>query len=132
MKSKAAALVFSVFLAGVIVGGLSMHVFGDRIFSTGASNSNSPMTREDYLSTLDRQLALTPSQHAQIAGILDQTVAEYNRIYSPTITQIEDARQRGRQNIRAALTPEQLPKFEAYIRQLDEQRAAVEKQHEKK
>jgi hypothetical protein len=132
MKSKAAALVFSVFLAGVIVGGLAVHLFGERMFSTGASPSSSTLTSQEYMNTLDRQLALTPAQHAQISGILDNTVAEYNRIYSPTITQIEQARQQGRQNIRAALTPEQQVKFDAYIHQLDEQRAAAEKQRQKK
>jgi hypothetical protein len=132
MKSKAAALVFSVFLAGVIVGGLAVHLFGERMFSTGASPSSSTLTSQEYMNTLDRQLALTPAQHAQISGILDNTVAEYNRIYSPTITQIEQARQQGRQNIRAALTPGQQVKFDAYIHQLDEQRAAAEKQRQKK
>jgi len=132
MKSKAAALVFSVFLAGIVVGGLAVHLFGDRMFSTGASPSSSTLTRDEYMTTLDRQLALTPEQHAQIAGILDNTVAEYNRIYSPTITQIEQARQQGRQNIRALLTPDQRSKFDAYIRQLDEQRSAADKQHDKK
>ena len=132
MKSKAAALVFSVFLAGVIVGGLSVHLFGERMFGTFAGPSKSPLTSEEYMTTLDHQLALTPAQHAQIAGILDDTVAEYNRIYSPTITQIEEARQQGRQHIRSVLTPDQLAKFDAYIRQLDEQRSAAQKHEGKK
>jgi len=131
MKSKAAALVFSVFLAGVIVGGLAVHLFGERMFSTGASPSSTTITRDEYMSTLDRQLSLTPAQHAQISGILDHTVEEYNRIYTPTMSQIEHARQEGRQNIRAVLTPDQQTRFDAYIHQLDEQRANAD-HHDKK
>ncbi|HMD30582.1 MAG TPA: hypothetical protein VKG84_01650 [Candidatus Acidoferrales bacterium] len=131
MKSKAAVLVLCVFLAGAVVGGLSVHLFGENMFHTGASPTSYPMTKGEILRQFDRQLALSPAQHAQISGILDDTVTEYNRLYSPISIQIEDARQQGRTRIRAVLTPEQLSKFEAYIHQLDEQRALLEKQHEK-
>jgi hypothetical protein len=129
MKWKAGVLVFAVFLAGAVVGGLSVRVFGDRIFSTGASATNFPMTKAEFLHQLDQRLVLTPEQHSQIASIMDDTVSEYHKIYAPLGPQFEEARQHGRQRMRGVLSPDQLPKFEAYLRQLDDQRKKAEQDH---
>jgi hypothetical protein len=130
MKWKAAGLVFSVFLMGALVGGLSVRVFGDRIWPTNASPSSLPMTKDDFVQQLNQQLQLTPDQRQQIEGILADTVTEYRRIYAPISPQIEQARQDARQRIRGVLSQQQLPRFEQYVRRLDEQRAQID--HEKK
>jgi len=57
---------------------------------------------------------------------MDQTTSDWHRILLTVDPQLEQARQQGRQRIRAVLTPDQLPKFEAFIRHLDEQRAQAE------
>ena len=129
MKWKAGVLVFAVFLAGAVVGGLSVRVFGDRIFPISASATNFPMTKAEFLHQLDQRLALTPEQLSQIASIMDDTVSEYHKIYAPLGPQFEEARQHGRQRMRGVLSPDQLPKFEAYLRQLDDQRKKTEQDH---
>jgi hypothetical protein len=130
MRWKAGALVFAVFLAGAVVGGLSVRVFGDRIFSTGAAATNLPMTKTEFLRQLDQKISLSPQQHDQIAAIMDDTISEYHKIYAPMGPQFEQARQHGRQRMRAVLSPGQLPIFEAYLKQLDEQRKQEEaKEH---
>ncbi len=126
MKSKAAALVFCVFLTGAVVGGLAVHVFGDRIWPTLASDPSSLPTRDELLQQLGQQLDLTPEQRTQIKAAMDQTTSDWHRILLTVDPQLEQARQQGRQRIRAVLTPGQLPKFEAFIRHLDEQRAKAE------
>jgi len=128
MKLKAAALVFAVFLAGVFVGGLAVHVFGDRVWSTRAYDSSAQLTKRDLLQQLSQQLNLTPGQRDQIDSIMNGTLSEYDRILSPLSPQLEQVRQQGRQRIRAVLTPDQLPKFDSFIRQLDAQRAQSEQQ----
>jgi Spy/CpxP family protein refolding chaperone len=128
MKFKAAALVFAVFLAGVFVGGLAVHVFGDRFGSTRAYDSSAQLTKHDLLQQLSQQLNLSPDQRAQIDSIMNGTLSEYDRILSPLGPQLEQVRQQGRQRIRSVLTPDQLPKFESFIRQLDAQRAQAEQQ----
>ena len=122
MKSKAATLVFCVFLTGAVVGGLVVHIFGDRIWPTLASDPSSLPTRDELLQQLD----LTPEQRTQIKAAMDQTTSDWHRILLTVDPQLEQARQQGRQRIRAVLTPDQLPKFEAFIRHLDEQRAQAE------
>ena len=132
MKSKAAALVICVFLTGAVVGGLAIHVFGERMWSTRASSANTPVTKDDFLQQLGQQLNLTPAQRSQIEGIMDQTISDYHRILVPVSPELEQARQEGRQRIRGVLTPEQLPKFEVFIRRLDEQRAKADQQQKQK
>jgi len=126
MKFKAATLVFGVFLTGAVVGGLAVHVFGDRIWSTRASSANSQATKEEFLQQLSQQLDLTPAQRTQINAAMDQTISDYHSILVTVNPELKQALQQGRQRIRAVLTPDQLPKFEAFIRHLDEQRAKAE------
>src|SRR5208282_4626553 len=127
MKFKAATLVFCVLLTGAVVGGLAVHVFGDRIWSTRAyNNANAMPTGDELLQQLSQQLDLTPAQHTQIKSAMDQTVADWHRIFLTVDPELEQARQQGRQRIRAVLTPDQLPKYEIFIRQLDERRAKAE------
>ena len=128
MKFKAATLVLAVFLCGAVVGGLSVHVFGDRIWNTRANDAASQLTKKDLLQQLNQQLNLTADQRAQIDAIMNGTLSDYDRILAPLSPQLEQARQQGRQRIRAVLSPDQLPKFESFIRQLDAQRAKAERQ----
>jgi hypothetical protein len=48
--------------------------------------------------------------------------AQYKEIHRQTDPLIDQARQRGRNQIRAILAPEQLPKFEEFLRRIDEER----------
>ena|SRR5271170_5453228 len=126
MKFKAATLVFCVFLTGAVVGGLSVHIFGDRIWSSHASDPSSQFGRDELLQQLSQQLNLSPEQRGEIKGIMDQTVSNFHRVLISVNPEFVEARQQGRQRIRGVLTPEQLPKFEVFIRQLDERRAKAE------
>ena len=47
---------------------------------------------------------------------------EFKTIRKQVDPQIEDARQRGRNQIRAVLTPDQKPQFEEFLKHLDEER----------
>jgi len=123
MKFKAATLVLCVFLSGAVVGGLAVHVFGDRMGITSAADPAGQLSKRELLQQLTQQLTLTPDQRSQIEGIMNGTLAEYNRILSPLSPQLQQAREQGRERIRGVLTPDQLPKFDAFIHQLDEQRS---------
>jgi hypothetical protein len=127
MKFKAATLVFCVFLTGAVVGGLAVHVFGDRIWSTRAStNANTIPNQEELLQQLSQQLDLTPEQRSQIKSIMDQTLSDWLHVFLTVDPQLAQLRQQGRQRIRGVLTPDQLPKYEVFMRHLDEQRAKAE------
>ncbi|MGH9790074.1 MAG: hypothetical protein ACRD5W_02590, partial [Candidatus Acidiferrales bacterium] len=55
-------------------------------------------------------------------AILTATKGQFDATYDTIRPQMDSIRQRGRQQIRAILAPEQLPRFEEHLRQLDEER----------
>jgi hypothetical protein len=67
-------------------------------------------------------LSLTSAQSQQIDAILLERHTEVKAIHDQTDAQIDQVRQRGRDQIRAILTLEQKPKFEDFLRDLDQKR----------
>ena len=118
MNRKAAFLVIVVFVLGLALGGLSMHLAADRFGNGRGVRKDTPQVVEE----LTRVLVLTPDQQKQVTTILEDTRAKYQAIYEQYRPQMEQARQQGRQNIRAILTAEQLHKFEAHLQKIDEAR----------
>ena len=71
---------------------------------------------------LTREAQLTPDQQKQVVAILDQAQVEYKAVHNVMDPQIEAVRQKTRDKIRNLLTAEQLPRFESFLRRLDEER----------
>jgi Spy/CpxP family protein refolding chaperone len=71
---------------------------------------------------LTHELALTPEQQRELGSILEETKTKHQAVYDQVRPQFEQVRQEGRARIRSILTPEQLPKFEEWLRRLDEAR----------
>jgi Spy/CpxP family protein refolding chaperone len=117
-RREAALLVCVVFLLGVLLGGVADHLWGGRVFGNPAP----PRTRDQLIGQLTNQLSLTPDQQKQLTTIVDDTRSKWRTLYAPLEPQHEAIRQQSRERIRAILTPEQLPKFEEFMRKLDEQR----------
>ncbi len=119
-RREAALLVFVVFLLGVLLGGLANHLWGERVW--GRQNPPGSPTRDQLVGDLTHDLQLNADQQQQLGVIVDDTRAKIHAAYAPADAQREELRQQGRARIRAILTPEQLPKFEAFMQRLDEQR----------
>lgn len=115
---KAAGLVVLVFLLGIAIGALGMHYWGERVWGAQAARSGRTKIVED----LTRDVGLTPDQKKQVEAIVDDTRAKFDAIHEQERPQYDQARHDGRSRIRAILTPEQLPKFEDFLRRLDEER----------
>jgi Spy/CpxP family protein refolding chaperone len=120
-KQRAAIWVAVVFLLGASLGGLVGYIFAHRSVS-----ANAPMTaqqrRAQKVETLTREANLTPDQRQQLEAILTQLHGEYKALHEQSDAQIDQARQKGRNQIRAILTPEQKPKFEEFLKRMDEER----------
>ena len=78
--------------------------------------------RAHRVAELTQTLSLTSAQSQQVDAILQQRHAEVKTIHDQTDAQIDQVRQKGREQVRAILTPEQKPKFEEFLKNLDEQR----------
>ena len=128
-RGEAAGLVAMVFLLGALLGFVGNHLWGERVW--GRQNPLGSPTRDQLVNDLTHELQLTATQEQQLGAIVDDTRAKIHAAYAPADAQREELRQQGRARVRAILTPEQLPKFEAFMQRVDEQRKKDEAEHPK-
>jgi Spy/CpxP family protein refolding chaperone len=120
-KQRAALWVAVVFLLGVSLGGVVGYIFAHRSVSANAQMTAAER-RAHKVEELTRVAGLTPEQQQQLDAILTQVHSEYKAVKEQSEAQIDQARQKGRNQIRAILTPEQRPKFEEFLKKMDEER----------
>jgi Spy/CpxP family protein refolding chaperone len=126
-KRRAALWVAVVFVLGAALGGVFGYLYGHRSIVAAA---NPPLSeaqrRAQRVEQLTQELGLTNDQKQRLDSTLSQLHAEYKSIHDQSNQQLnssmDQARQKGRDQIRAILTPEQKPKFEEFLRRLDEER----------
>jgi Spy/CpxP family protein refolding chaperone len=119
---KAAVWVGIVFLLGAALGGLIGYSYEHHLVSAASNPLPEPVRRAQRVEQLTQLLTLTSAQSQQVDGILQQWHTEVKTIHDQTDAQIEQIRQKGRDQIRAVLTPEQKPKFEEFLKNRDQQR----------
>lgn len=119
---KAALWVGVVFLLGTALGGTLGYSYAHHLVSAANTPLPEPVRRAQRVDELTRLMNLTGAQSQQVDAILLARHTEVKTIHDQTDSQIEVVRQTGRDQIRAILTPEQRPKFEEFLRNLDQQR----------
>jgi Spy/CpxP family protein refolding chaperone len=119
---KAALWVGVIFLLGVALGGTLGYVFAHRVSAAPPQQLSDAERRAQKVRRLTQELDLRPEQQKQLDAIMASVQAEYKTLHQSTEPQIEQAREKGRERIRAILTPEQKPKFEDFLKRLDEER----------
>ncbi|MHB8501394.1 MAG: hypothetical protein ACYDCG_00520 [Candidatus Acidiferrales bacterium] len=122
-KRKAALWVAVVFLIGAALGSVFGYFYGHRsIVSASNPPLSEPARRAKRVEQLTQELSLTNAQSHQLDAILSQLHSEYKAIHDQSDAQLNQTRQKGRVQIRAILTPEQKPKFEEFLKRMDEER----------
>lgn len=129
-QRTAVVLVVTVFVLGVALGVLGTYLEGYRVFGAGIMHrqpqDHSPAGqqhgRQVQVERLTKELGLTSEQQKQLDGILSQTQTRYSALHEQTNAEMEQVRKQSRDQIRAVLTPDQLPKFEEVLRKMDEER----------
>ncbi|HXM90042.1 MAG TPA: hypothetical protein VN974_00775 [Candidatus Dormibacteraeota bacterium] len=120
---KAALWVGLVFLLGVALGGLGGYVFAHQKYTvTNAAPTTDAAKRAQKVQELTALAKLTPEQSQQVDAIIADIQSQLKSIRKTVEPQVDEARQKGRERIRAILSAEQKPKFEEFIRKLDEER----------
>ena len=119
---KAALWVGVVFLLGAALGGMIGYGFAHRSVSAASAPLPEPVRRAHRVEQLTQLLNLTSAQSQQVDAILMQKHAEAKAIHDQTDAQMERLHQKGREQVRAILTPEQKPKFEEFLKDLDQQK----------
>lgn len=121
-RRKAALWVGTVFLLGAALGGVLGYLFAHRPVNAANPPLSEPERRANRVQEFTKELSLTPQQAQLLDSILQQRHAESKTIRDQTDAQLDAVRQKGRAQVRAILTPDQLPKFEELLKRMDEQR----------
>ena len=120
---KAALWVGLVFLLGAALGGLGGYVFAHQKYTvTSAAPTTDAAKRAQKVQELTRVANLTPEQSQKLDVIIADIQSQMKSIRKTVEPQFNEAREKGRERIRAILNAEQRPKFEEFIRKLDEER----------
>jgi len=122
-KRSAALWVAVVFVLGAALGGVFGYFYGHRsVVAAAPPPLSEPERRARSLDRMTHELGLSDSQRQQIDALMLQIHNEYKSIHDKSDADIDQARQKGRDQIRAVLTPEQKPKFEELLKRIDEER----------
>lgn len=118
---KAVLLVFVLFVLGIALGSVGTYVVTTRVLAARpqAEVAHNPAHTMEMFT---RDLNLNAGQQNQIRAILNDTRAHYAALHEKLDPEYEQVRQQGRDRIRQLLTPDQRPKFEDLMRQMDEDR----------
>jgi len=119
---KAALWVGVVFLLGAALGGMVGYSYEHHLVSAASAPLPEPVRRARRVEQLTQSLNLTSAQSQQVDAILLQHHTEAKAIHDQMDAQLEQVHKDGRDQIRAVLTPEQKPKFEEFLRNLDQQK----------
>ncbi len=113
-KQLAAVFLVSALLVGGALGFAVDRVVGDRLLPR-AEAAPVPAPR-NALDEFSAEIGLTPQQRAAVDSIMDERHRIIDSIMQPVRPQITVAREAARRQIRARLTPEQVPRFDAYVK----------------
>jgi Spy/CpxP family protein refolding chaperone len=110
-----------VFALGSVTGAALTGLYRSR------AGGDHPGSKQDRFEKMRRDLNLTEEQTKSVSAILDETRNEYRSLRAELRPRFEEPRQKARTKIRALLTPEQQPKFDAMVAQQDAQREGEQK-----
>jgi len=126
IRQKATLWLAIVFVLGAAVGGVLGYAFAHRTYAA-APTLTAEAKRAQRREQMTRAVNLNAEQQKQVGAILDQAQNEYKAIHDVVDPQIEAVRKKTRDKIRVVLTEDQQPKFEEFLRKLDEERIRIGK-----
>jgi Spy/CpxP family protein refolding chaperone len=123
----AGVVIVLVLLAGVAIGYFLHHAVqwrhGPPGFGVGGPPSGPPpQLKGRMLERLDRELKLTPEQHAKIDSVLTRREADLRALMTETRPRFDSIAVRTRSEIKAVLTPEQQEEFGKIVQRMEAQR----------
>jgi len=120
-----ALYLFLVFVSGAVVGALGYRVYSPP--SARATRISRDAWRKQYVNEMQTRINLTPDQMQKVNAILDDTDAKFTAAREEHDHIIEKIRDEHRAELRAIMTPEQLPKYEQFRADRDARSKAANK-----
>jgi Spy/CpxP family protein refolding chaperone len=124
---KALALISLVFVLGVALGAVG-HSVADRRVLGARTQTQPPAFLQPRpnppraVAHLTTELKLTPDQQKQIGDILADVQRRYDVVHDQMNPEFAQIREQGHDQIRQVLTPEQRPKFEDFLKRVEDER----------
>ncbi|HXT27255.1 MAG TPA: hypothetical protein VN749_20735 [Candidatus Eisenbacteria bacterium] len=122
VQQKATLWLALVFVLGTALGAVLGYAFAHRSYAAPPTQLTVEQRRAQKREQLVRDVGLTAEQQNQVNAFLDEAQTEYKAIHAVSDPQVDAVRQKSRDKIRQILTPDQKPKFEEFIRKMDEER----------
>jgi len=122
VQQKATFWLALVFVLGTALGAVVGYAFAHRSYAAAPAQLTAEQRRAQKREQLAREVGLSAEQQTQVAAILDQAQTEYKAIHAVSDPQVDAVRQKSRDKIRQILNPDQKPKFEEFMRRMDEER----------
>jgi hypothetical protein len=123
IRKKAAIWLALVFVLGTATGGVFGYSLARRSYAaTKTVMPSEAERRAKKLAEMTQAIGLTPEQAQKAEGIIKGAQTEIRGIHEKNDAEVDVVRVRTRQEMRAFLTPDQLPKFEQFVQRLDEER----------
>jgi hypothetical protein len=125
VNRKAVALLVLVFALGAGLGVVGTLLLNQRVFGARVQQQQRgvPGAGPVHLTgRLTQELSLSADQEKKVSDILTDMQGGYDGVRRQMNPQFDQIRNHGRDEIRQLLTPEQRPKFEDFLRRVDEDR----------
>jgi protein CpxP len=121
-RTKFAGLLVLIFILGVVAGSLGYRLVEQKdTFASSTRPSPGAGRRGEAVEKFTRELNLTPDQVQRLNAIFAENEQKFSELHKSFKPQADAIRQEGRSKIRAMLTDEQKPKFEAILKNMDEE-----------
>ena len=121
-KQRAALWIGVVFLLGASLGGVFGYLFAARSQAAMRPLLTETERRAQKVTLLTKEMNLTPQQQKTLDDAIREAQAKIKVIRDASQPQVDAIRGQAREKVRGSLTPDQIPKYEAYLKKLDEER----------
>jgi Spy/CpxP family protein refolding chaperone len=123
-KRKAGVWLAAVFVLGLAIGGVFGYNLAHKSYAASRPPTalSEPERRAARVADMTKELGLTPEQSQKLDAVLHQAHDEMRAIHEKSDKDVDAVRQKARSEMREFLTPEQVPKFEALVKKVDEER----------
>lgn len=124
VQQKATLWLAVIFLLGLALGGVLGYAFAHRSYAAPVTPT-AEERRAQNRQRLIAEVGLSADQQKAIFAILDEAQGQYKAIHAVSDPQVDAVRQKTRDKIRQLLMPAQKPKFEDFLRRMDEERKRI-------
>jgi Spy/CpxP family protein refolding chaperone len=125
VRQKAAFWLMLVFVLGLATGGVFGYSFAHKSYAANRApyqQMSDAEKRAKKVSEMTEAVGLTQEQAQKVEAIISATQTQIKSVHEKNDADITALRMNAREQMRAFLTPEQLPKFEEFVHKIDVER----------